>query len=294
MTGRRVMRVAFWSLAARVLLAAAGFLRLRQSPYWPGITPFSESHWVKSFRDMGRVFPARAVERGEAVWAFDHAPQPLPETYRFSGQHRSLVTFLDRTLTTSLLVVHRGAITHEEYGLAEYLVNRIWGPRRVRAGAPTERDVTSLCTASMRPWATSLAWGGCIWKAARGTGGRSSLPTGCMPRSTRWPRVCYSARSRPAAGPSAMASSGGSPKTRRANLLRSGSEISTPMSIRSARWSSSRPAPITTLMSATTRPSRCSGSSRRQLQVGICMRRPDRNTLANAGSMCSLRQGPRP
>ncbi|MCC5974569.1 MAG: serine hydrolase [Rubellimicrobium sp.] len=117
MIRRRLIRVAVWSLAALVLLAAAGFLWLRQSPYWAGITLFSESHRVENFRDMGRVFPARTVPRGETVWAFDHAPQPLPDTYTFGGQDRSLAAFLDRTRTTGLLVVHRGAITHEEYRL---------------------------------------------------------------------------------------------------------------------------------------------------------------------------------
>jgi len=117
MIRRRLMRVAFWSLAALVLLAAAGFLWLRNSPYWAGITLFSESHRVENFRDMGRVFPARAVARGETVWTFEHAPRPLPETYTFDSQDHSLAAFLDRTQTTGLLVVHRGAITHEEYRL---------------------------------------------------------------------------------------------------------------------------------------------------------------------------------
>ena len=80
-------------------------------------TLFSESHRVENFRDMGRVFPARAVARGETVWAFDYAPQPLPETYAFDGQSRDLTAFLARTQTTVLLVVHRGAITHEKYRL---------------------------------------------------------------------------------------------------------------------------------------------------------------------------------
>jgi len=78
MIRRSMMRVALWSLAALVLLAAAGFLWLRQSPYWAGITLFSESHRVENFRDMGRVFPARAVARGETVWTFDHAPHLQP------------------------------------------------------------------------------------------------------------------------------------------------------------------------------------------------------------------------
>lgn len=115
MLARRLTRFALWTVTTLVVLAIAGFLWLRQSPYWAGITLFSESQRVENFRDMGRVFPARIVERGNSVWAFDHTPQSLPETYVFNGAQRDLGAFLDRTETTGLLVVHQGAITHEEY-----------------------------------------------------------------------------------------------------------------------------------------------------------------------------------
>ena len=112
---RRVTRIALWTFAALAILLLAAFLWLRQSPYWPGITLFSEGYRVENFRNMERVFPSRPVARGETVWSFDHAPHPLHETYDFRGDTRDLGAFLDRTETTGLLVVHRGAITHEEY-----------------------------------------------------------------------------------------------------------------------------------------------------------------------------------
>jgi len=108
-------RIALWTLAALAVLILAAFLWLRQSPYWAGITLFSENHRVENFRAMERVFPARDVPRAGAVWAFDRAPAPLPETYAFEGEPHNLAAFFDRTETTGLLVVHRGAITHEEY-----------------------------------------------------------------------------------------------------------------------------------------------------------------------------------
>jgi len=117
MLHRKLTRIILWTFAGLAVLLLAAFLWLRQSPYWAGITLFSESQRVENFRDMGRVFPFRTVARGETVWAFGHAPQPLPETYGFDGQDRDLAAFLDRTETTGLLVVHRGAITHEEYRL---------------------------------------------------------------------------------------------------------------------------------------------------------------------------------
>lgn len=111
----RMIRSAIWTLAMLTVLVLAAFLWLRQSPYWAGITLFSESHRVENFRAMDRVFPARPVPREGDVWTFDRAPTTLPETYGFDGQTRDLATFLDRTETTGLLVVHKGVITHEDY-----------------------------------------------------------------------------------------------------------------------------------------------------------------------------------
>ncbi|MGY6410802.1 MAG: serine hydrolase domain-containing protein [Alkalilacustris sp.] len=113
----RLLRIASWTLAVLGILALAGFLWLRQSPYWAGITLFSETTRVENFRDMDRVFPSRPVAHAGPVWAFGRDPRPLPATYAFDGEARDLAAFLDRTVTTGLLVVHRGAITHEDYRL---------------------------------------------------------------------------------------------------------------------------------------------------------------------------------
>ncbi len=117
MSAHRVLRIAAWGFGAVALLLLAAVLWLRQSPYWAGITLFAEGHRVENFRSMDRIFPSRPVARSGAVWAFDRDSRLLPATYRFEGAERDLAAFLDRTVTTGLLVVHRGAITHEEYRL---------------------------------------------------------------------------------------------------------------------------------------------------------------------------------
>ena len=114
---RRVLRIILWALGGLIVLALAGFLWLRQTPIWAGITLFWESHRVEHFRNMDGVFPYRMVERSGPVWAFEHDPRPLPERYEFRGETLALGDFLDRTETTGLLVVHQGAIMHEEYRL---------------------------------------------------------------------------------------------------------------------------------------------------------------------------------
>jgi CubicO group peptidase (beta-lactamase class C family) len=117
MPARRLFRLALWIPALLAAAGLAGFLWLRQSPFWPGITLFAEGSRVENFRSMERVFPARTVARSGPVRDFDRAPRPLPASYDFAGEARDLAAFLDRTVTTGLLVVHRGAITHEDYRL---------------------------------------------------------------------------------------------------------------------------------------------------------------------------------
>lgn len=114
---RKILRILLWVLGVLVIIAAAGFLWLRNSPAWDGITLFSDANRAANFRQMDRIFPFREVARGDSIWTFDHVPHPLPDSYEFNGESHDLAAFFDRTETTGLLVVHAGAITHEEYRL---------------------------------------------------------------------------------------------------------------------------------------------------------------------------------
>ncbi|WP_299780619.1 serine hydrolase [uncultured Roseobacter sp.] len=113
----RLMRIALGILILLVLAGGGGFLWLWTSPYWAGITLFSDGKRVENFRTMERVFPYRDVAASGSVWAFTSDPRPLPQTYRYNGELRDTATFLDETQTTGLIVVHDGVISHEEYRL---------------------------------------------------------------------------------------------------------------------------------------------------------------------------------
>ena len=115
MLTHRLTRIALWTLATLAVLILAAFLWLRQSAYWAGITLFSESHRVENFRAMDRVFPARPCPVGQRLGLRPRARAAARDTTPSRAQSRDLAAFLDRTETTGLLVVHRGAITHEEY-----------------------------------------------------------------------------------------------------------------------------------------------------------------------------------
>ena len=112
---RRALRLGLGLLLILLLAAGGGYLWLRNSPYWAGVTLFSEANRVENFRAMDTVFPARDVPAGGEVWAFETALRPLPETYRFEGGTHSVAAFLDETMTTGLLVAQGGTITYEAY-----------------------------------------------------------------------------------------------------------------------------------------------------------------------------------
>ena len=114
---RLALKIGLGLLAVIVLVGGSGYLWLRSSPYWAGITLFAEANRVENFRAMDGVFPALDVPAGGDVWAFAHEPRPLPETYAFDGDSRSVAAFLDETVTTGLLVIKSGAIVHEDYRL---------------------------------------------------------------------------------------------------------------------------------------------------------------------------------
>lgn len=116
------MKRRFLSLGLTVFLlflvvGISGTIWLRSTPYWAGITLFSEDNRVENFQNMDKVFPSREVIAGDSVWEFAQATGPLPENYVFNGEPRRLDQFLDDTTTTGLIVIQGGAITHEEYRL---------------------------------------------------------------------------------------------------------------------------------------------------------------------------------
>ena len=114
---RRRLRLGLRPLAGLAMLVLAAPLWLQSGSSRAENPLFAEDTRVETFRSMDRVFPYRTVDRGGDVWAFGRDPRPLPARYRHDGQDHDLAAFLDRTVTTGLLVVHRGDIVHEDYRL---------------------------------------------------------------------------------------------------------------------------------------------------------------------------------
>ena len=117
MTIRSLFHIGPRALAGLGMLALAATPWLQISPSWADASLFDEDSRVENFRSMDRVFPYRTVARAGSIWEFGKDLRPLPASYAHDGQDHDLSEFLDRTVTTGLLVVHRGDIVHEEYRL---------------------------------------------------------------------------------------------------------------------------------------------------------------------------------
>lgn len=114
---KRFFRYSLIFVLVLVLLAGSGLLWLRSSPYWAGVTLFSEGHRVENFRSMDQIFPYQVISAGTSNWDLAQDARPIPETYVFEGQTKDIATFLGDTSTTGLIVLQDGTITFEDYYL---------------------------------------------------------------------------------------------------------------------------------------------------------------------------------
>jgi CubicO group peptidase (beta-lactamase class C family) len=72
---------------------------------------------VENFRNMDRVFPVETIRRSEDPYQFKEAIGDLDFSFEFDGQFQTLAAFLEKTVTTSLLVLKDDVIVYEQYFL---------------------------------------------------------------------------------------------------------------------------------------------------------------------------------
>lgn len=104
---------------AILLLALAAFFFRPWSPWSPWVMAriFDPALREQNFQHMDQVFPSRPLHPSTQPFEFDIFPQPLPDTYVFKGETRSTRAFMEKTRTSGLLVLRRGAKLHESYYL---------------------------------------------------------------------------------------------------------------------------------------------------------------------------------
>ncbi len=76
---------------------------------------FSPEERVENHRNMKRIFPWRDIAASPAPVTFPKAEKPLLAEFQYDGATKKLDEFLQRTQTTSLLVIKNGTIVNEKY-----------------------------------------------------------------------------------------------------------------------------------------------------------------------------------
>lgn len=115
----------FWRWSIRVVLAlaiivavAAFVFRKEISEYraafeYAGI--FEPDVIDQNFRSLFTKYASVKVAKSAAASDLPTQERPLPETYQFRGETRTIADWIARTQTTGLIVLKDGVIVHEEY-----------------------------------------------------------------------------------------------------------------------------------------------------------------------------------
>lgn len=83
----------------------------------PVLTLFDADKRVENFRHFAEIFPSRPVHRAGAAFQFGRAPRELDVSFEYGGTTYGLDEFLQRTITSGLLVVKDDHIVTERYFL---------------------------------------------------------------------------------------------------------------------------------------------------------------------------------
>ncbi len=77
-----------------------------------------EENRLDAFRNMDKIFPVEVVHRSDKPFHFKEAPQDLSGVeFEWQGAKSTLEAFLEKTITTALVVVKDDAIVFERYAL---------------------------------------------------------------------------------------------------------------------------------------------------------------------------------
>lgn len=111
------MRKWAWLLVIALGLLVAGGVALWGSNMLTVLTLFDSGKRVEKFRHLAEIFPSRPVHRSGTAFQFLRAPRELDVSFKYGGTTYRLDEFLQRTITSGLLVVKDDRIVTERYRL---------------------------------------------------------------------------------------------------------------------------------------------------------------------------------
>jgi len=111
---RKGILYTFLSVLALILvLTTVYWTQVRQLYYT--IRLFDEDVIVANFSDMESMIPTVTIKRTGPVNSFGHQLKPLPETFVYKGERRTLASYLTDSNATALVVIKGNDITFEGY-----------------------------------------------------------------------------------------------------------------------------------------------------------------------------------
>lgn len=104
------------------LLGIVGYLKKEDiSNLQATVTLFDEDTIVSNFINMADIFPTKKLVSGTEPFYFSKSDVELPKAFRYKGNVLSTEEYLNRTATTSLVVLKGDNITYESYRLGTEL-----------------------------------------------------------------------------------------------------------------------------------------------------------------------------
>ncbi len=77
-----------------------------------------EENRLDAFRNMDKIFPVKVIERSENPFQFKESLRDMSEVeFEWQGSNATIGSFLEKTVTTALVVVKDGTIMFEHYAL---------------------------------------------------------------------------------------------------------------------------------------------------------------------------------
>lgn len=113
------IRRVLWGLGGLALIAVIAAMIYREplERLYRVATLFSADRIVSNFSNMKTMFLTDEIPRSGPVYEFGQAPAALPETFDFEGETLNTAAFMERTKTTSLIVIRNDQIEYEDYFL---------------------------------------------------------------------------------------------------------------------------------------------------------------------------------
>lgn len=119
MIARHVVRVARLALLGGALSLAIPSASAKTLPRAEGLLSWRGAEQVEGFRHIDKIFPVRTVRHGPKVRPLPVAPEPIAPVYRLGAEQGGVEAYMAREHVAGLLVLHRGKIVLEKYGLGQ-------------------------------------------------------------------------------------------------------------------------------------------------------------------------------